>query len=217
MNCLNSYSGNCGFSCLQICSFPQISLSRCVTEQSLHHFPGQIDSPRQNSAECCLMLGAVKVVPNDGITALVDIPDCCGKSEGWQFCMQIRSSRGEVDDSAPDGRSYSDLDTLYILPIGSSNTQWGTLSDRLLMETVTWTPSSLPHTQQPNTRADTITHWLVPDSLFTQIHNYSRSGQIRGLSFHFLSLPSSITEKCPPFALCLTSVFHSWPLLHYGN
>lgn len=97
-------------------------------------------------------------------------------------------------------------------------TQWGTLSDRLLMETVTWTPCSLPHTQQPNTHANTITHWLVPDGLFTQIHNYSRSGQTRGLSFHFLSLPgTSITEKCPPFALCLTSVFHSWPLLHYGN
>ncbi|ROL43492.1 hypothetical protein DPX16_17313 [Anabarilius grahami] len=97
-------------------------LSRCVTEQSLHHFRGQIDSLGRNSAECCLMLGAVKVVPNDGITALVDIPDCCGKSEGWQFCMQILSSRGEVDDSAPDGHSYSDPDTLYILPIGSSNT-----------------------------------------------------------------------------------------------
>lgn len=49
------------------------------------------------------MLGAVKVMANDGIIALMDIPDCCGKSEGWQFCMQIGSNRGEVDDSAPDG------------------------------------------------------------------------------------------------------------------
>lgn len=101
----------------------QISLSRCVMEHSLHHFFGQIDSPGRNTAECCLMPAAVKVAPNDGIIALVDIPDCCGKSEGWQFCMQICSSRGEVDDSAPDGRSHSDPDTRYILPIGSSNTQ----------------------------------------------------------------------------------------------
>lgn len=36
------------------------------------------------------------------------------KSEGWQFCMQIHSSRGEVDDSAPYGRSHSDPDTLHL-------------------------------------------------------------------------------------------------------
>ncbi len=124
---------------------------------------------------------------------------------GSSVCKFIKAE-GEVDDSAPDGRSHSDPDTLYMLPIGSSNTQWRTLSDRLLMETVTWSeqwaahmaPFSLPHTQQSNTATNTITHWLVPDGLFTQTHNYSRSGQMRGLSYHSLALPgTSITDFLP--------------------
>lgn len=59
--------------------------------------------------------------------------------------FKLVTAGGEVDDSAPDGRSHSDPDTLYILPIGSSNTQWGTLSDRLLMETVTWSEQWAAH------------------------------------------------------------------------
>lgn len=69
------------------------------------------------------MLGAVEVVPNDGITALVDISDCCGKKVkvGSSVCKFIPA--GERLMIQHHTVVAIATQTLYILPIGSSNAQ----------------------------------------------------------------------------------------------